>query len=107
MAVFALLLWQGQTLLAFYPAYFLLGSYRTARSLATAQGRSLVKSQNMGIGYGWVETTASMTMIFAPPIAGWLYSINPQLVYPVGLALICMAILFKIWYTPIKSEDIL
>jgi len=91
----------------FFTAYFLLGSYRTARSLAAAQSRSLVNSQNMGIAYGWVETIASITIVFAPPIAGWLYSLQTQLMYPVSLVLICVAILFTIRYTPIKSEEIL
>lgn len=107
MGIYALLLWQGQSSWMFFTAYFLLGSYRTARSLAAAQSRSLVNSQNMGIAYGWVETIASITIVFAPPIAGWLYSLQPQLVYPVSLALICVAILFTIRYTPIKSEEIL
>jgi MFS family permease len=107
MALFALFLWRGGSLWWFFPAYFLLGSYRTARSLATAQSRSLVSARNMGVAYGWIETTASIAIILAPPLAGVLYSFNPSLVYPVSLVLIGAAIGFTFLFTPLKNEAIL
>lgn len=107
MALFALFLWQGQTLYWFFPAYFLLGSYRTARSLAVAQSRSLVKARNMGVAYGWVETAASMAIILAPPLAGWLYSLEPALVYPVSLVLIAGGVIVTLLLTPLRPEEIL
>lgn len=107
MGLFALFLWRGQTLLWFFPAYFLLGSYRTARSLAVAQGRSLVRARNMGVAYGWIETAASMAIILAPPLAGWLYSLEPALVYPVSMVLISGAIIFTWRTTPLRAEEIL
>jgi predicted MFS family arabinose efflux permease len=107
MALFALFLWRGQSLLWYFPAYFLLGSYRTAHSLVVAQSRSLIKARNMGVAYGWVETAASTAIILAPPLAGWLYSLQPALVYPVSLVLIGVAILITMLATPLRAEEIL
>jgi MFS family permease len=86
--------------------YFLAGSYGTARSLATAQGRSLIHHANMGLGYGMIETMASMAIILAPPLAGYLYTLNPVLVYPVSLALIGIAVVVTLAFSPIKRREI-
>lgn len=107
MGLFALLLWRGQSFWWFVPAYFLLGSYRTARSLAVAQSRPLVRARNMGVAYGWVETAASMAIILAPPLAGWLYSLQPAMVYPVSLALTAGAVIFTWLASPVRAEEIL
>ena len=52
MALFSLLMWQSSGMPGFTMAYFLLGSYVTARNFAIAHGRSLLHSASMGIGYG-------------------------------------------------------
>ena len=107
MALFAIFIWQGQSMIWYFMAYFLLGSYRTARSLATAQGRSLVDGWQMGIAYGWIETIASVAMFLAPPLAGMLYSIEPTLVYPVSIGLIAAAILFTLFFSPLRTQKVL
>jgi MFS family permease len=107
MALFAIFIWQGQSMIWYFMAYFLLGSYRTTRSLATAQGRSLVDGWQMGIAYGWIETIASVAMFLAPPLAGMLYSIEPTLVYPVSIGLIAAAILFTLFFSPLRTQKVL
>jgi MFS family permease len=107
MALFAIFIWRGQSLTWYFMAYFLLGSYRTARSLATAQGRSLVEGRQMGIAYGWIETIASVAMFLAPPLAGVLYSIEPALVYPISIGLIGAGILFTLLFSPLRSQEVL
>jgi predicted MFS family arabinose efflux permease len=105
MGLFTLLIWKGTGMPWYALGYFLLGGYQTARSLATAQGRSLIHHANMGLGYGMIETMASMAIILAPPLAGYLYSLNPVLIYPVSLVLIGIAIAVTLVFSPIKVEE--
>jgi len=105
-SMFTLLIWQGSGMPWYALGYLLLGSYQTARSLATAQARSLIHHANMGLGYGMIETMASMAIILAPPLAGYLYSLNPVWIYPISLVLIGVAIVVTLIFSPIKREEI-
>jgi MFS family permease len=100
----ALLLWQGGSMPAFTLGYLLMGSQQTARSLATAQGRVLVKAANMGIAYGMLETAAALANILAPAMAGILYSLQPNFIYSTSLIFIAAAILLTILFSPIKRK---
>jgi len=99
-AIFALILWRGTSFPWFCLGYFLLGGYRFARSLATAQTRYLVHQSRMGLAYGMTETVGSSAIILAPPVAGFLYEINPQLMYIVGFCLIIISILVSVRLIP-------
>jgi len=99
-AIFALILWCGTSFPWFCLGYFLLGGYRFARSLATAQTRYLVHQSRMGLAYGITETVGSSAIILAPPVAGFLYEINPQLMYIVGFCLIIISILVSVRLIP-------
>jgi MFS family permease len=92
-AGFTVFLWLGTGFPWYMLGYFLMGSYMTARTMASAQGRALVESSRMGLAYGTIETVSALAVILAPPIAGLLYNINPPLVYPVSLGLIMVALL--------------
>jgi MFS family permease len=107
MALFTVFLWQGNNMLWYSIGYFFLGGYQTARALASAQSRSLFPAANMGIGYGLIETASASAIILAPPIAGVLYANNPLWIYSVGLALIGIALLVSMLFSPIKSKDLL
>jgi len=106
-AIFSLLLWRGNNFLLFMIAYFLMGSYRTARSLSTAQSRFLVKANNMGLAYGVLETIMAISAILAPPLSGLLYSYNPSLIYTSSLPLIGFSILVAWRFLPKKDFKIL
>ena len=99
-AIFALTLWQGTSFPWFCLGYFLIGGYRFARSLATAQTRYLVQQSRMGLAYGITETVGSSAIILAPPVAGFLYEINPHLMYIVGFCLIIISILVSARFIP-------
>ena len=99
-AIFALILWRGTSFPWFCLGYFLIGGYRFARSLATAQTRYLVHQSRMGLAYGITETAGSSAIILAPPIAGFLYQINPPLMYIVGFCLIIISILVSARFIP-------
>ena len=98
--LFALLIWQG-TGIAFYGlAYFLLGGFRAARSLATAQIRPLIHESQMGLAYGMADTALNSTMIIAPLLAGFLYQTRPDLVYPVALVLLFIVMIASYFLAP-------
>lgn len=99
-AIFALILWRGTSFPWFCLGYFLIGGYRFARSLATAQTRNLVHQSRMGLAYGITETVGSSAIILAPPVAGFLYEINPPLMYIVGFCLIIISILVSARFIP-------
>ncbi|MCU0488693.1 MAG: MFS transporter [Anaerolineales bacterium] len=106
MAAFSLLLWRSTSLPWYMAGYFLLGSYQTARSLTIAQGRSLVQTDNIGVGYGLLETAMTSAIILAPPLAGLLYQLNPPLIYSTSLILIAAALVGTKFLSPIRSKDV-
>jgi MFS family permease len=84
-AGFALLMWRGQGLAAFFAGYALIGGYRLYRVMALAYSRSLVDQNNVGLAYGLVDTANALAMIAAPLLAGVLYDYQPVAVYTVSL----------------------
>jgi MFS family permease len=97
---FALLLWRGSGFGWFAVGYFLLGGFRVLRNLGVAQLRPYVHESQMGLAYGIAETVGSSTVLLAPPLAGYLYSRDPALMYPVGLVLIGVGIAISLVFTP-------
>ena len=86
-AAFSLLLWKGIGLPWYALGFFLLGGYRSARSLIYAQVRPLIHSAQMGLAYGVVETFSSLAIMLAPLLAGVLYARQPGMVYWVSAGL--------------------
>lgn len=97
MIIFSFIIWQGESMEAYLVAYFLLGSYQTARIFANAQARDLIEPQIMGLTYGIIETILASIIILAPPMAGYIYSISPSLVYPVSIILIALSLLVNLF----------
>lgn len=102
---FALILWQGTGLPWYLLGYFLLGGYKTTRSLAMAQMNALVHQAKMGLAYGVTETVSSTGMILAPIIAGYLYARNPSWMYAAGAGLVVLSILIGLYFSPIPRGD--
>jgi MFS family permease len=99
-AAFALFLWRGTGFGWFAVGYFLLGGFRVLRGLGVAQVRPYVHESQMGLAYGIAETIGSATVLLAPPLAGYLYSQDPALMYPVGLVLIGSGFVISLIFTP-------
>ncbi len=95
-AGFALLMWRGQGLVAFFAGYALIGGYRLYRVMALAYSRSLVDQNNVGLAYGLVDTANALAMIAAPLLAGVLYDYQPVAVYTVSLValIVTMGIIY-------------
>jgi len=78
----------------------LLGGFKTARSLAVAQVRSLASPERIGLVYGISETTSAIAIMFAPLLAGYLYAIQPERIYATTLVLIGFSILISLLIHP-------
>jgi MFS family permease len=98
--LFALILWQASSFPWFCLAYFLVGGYRMSRALATAQTRNLIHQSRMGLAYGITETVGTSAIILASPAAGFLYQVNPSLMYIVGFCLIVFSIIISALFIP-------
>ncbi len=83
-----MLLWKGTGLAWYAVGFFILGGYRSARSLIFAQVRPLIHSAQMGLAYGVAETLNSLAIMLAPLLAGVLYTQEPGKVYWVSAGLI-------------------
>jgi MFS family permease len=99
-AAFALLLWRGTGFGWFALGYFMLGGFRALRGLGVALVRPFVHDSQMGLAYGIAETFGSATILLAPPLAGFLYSRDATLTYPVGLILMSLGVLGTLIFVP-------
>ncbi|MBN2146783.1 MAG: MFS transporter [Anaerolineales bacterium] len=104
-AGFSLVLWRGSGMFWYAVGYFLLGGYRVVRSLATAQTRELIPPAWMGLAYGITETVGASVVIFAPPLAGALYEINPSYIFALSLGLILISLLASVQFAPASSQQ--
>ncbi len=99
-AAFSFLLWRGTGFGWFAVGYFLLGGFRALRGIGVAQVRPYVHESQMGLAYGIAETLGSATVLLAPPLAGYLYSIDPALMYPASLVLIGLGLVISLIFVP-------
>jgi MFS family permease len=100
------LIWQGNSIPWYMAGYFMMGNFQTARSMATAHVRALVKANNMGMAYGMQETLSGMVVILGPPLAGYLYTRNPEWIYLAGLIGICASVVISALFIPLKPNEI-
>jgi MFS family permease len=91
--LFAALVWKYTEMPILVVAYFSLGGYKAIRSLLIAQVEKLVQPANLGLAYGVIETVGGIALIAAPPIAGALYTKDPNSIFGFTLILIIPAIL--------------
>jgi hypothetical protein len=99
-ALFTIIMWKGTSFAWYCVGYFLVGGFRMARSLATALTKNLVHQARMGLAFGITETVGSSAVILASPIAGYLYQIQPTLMYIVGFCLILLSMVVSTLFIP-------
>src|SRR5512143_479320 len=92
LAGFALLMWQGQSAIAYFVGYFFVGGYHLYRSMALAFSRSLVKVGDTGLAYGLVETGNALAVVVAPLAAGFLNNYRPEAVYIASLGALVITV---------------
>ena len=103
--LFILFIWKGMSLPVFALGYFLLGGFRAGRPMVMAQARELIHESQMGLSYGVMETISSVVFIVTPPIAGYLFEIDPFIVYPISIVLVTISIVVSYFFSPRKVED--
>ncbi len=103
-ALFSFIMWKGLGLPLFMLGYFLLGGFRAARAMIQAQTRELVHDSQMGLAYGTMETVNAIIFIFTPPLAGYLFVIDPYLVYPLAIGLIAVSLLVTYLFPPHRLQ---
>jgi len=96
----------GKGIPSYLAGYFLLGGFITVRGLLIAQARTLFHSSNMGVAYGLFETMTSLGMVLGPPLAGLLYSLNPEWIYSTSLVVIGVGLAANLVLSPIKGKDL-
>ncbi len=92
LAGFALLMWRGQSTLAYFVGYFFVGGSQLYRSMALAFSRSLVKAGDTGLAYGLVESGNALAVVAAPLAAGYLYAYRPEAVYIASLGALTITV---------------
>jgi MFS family permease len=95
-ALFALLIWQGNHMLAFSAGFFLLGGYRLSRVMVIGLARRMVHPRQVGLAFGLLETVNAGAIILSPLLAGALYQRAPGWVYIATLILIGVALLANV-----------
>ena len=99
LGLFCLFMWRGQNAVFFYIGYLFVGGYPLYRSMAAATVRTLVRTRDIGLAYGLVETGNALAVILAPLVAGFLYHYKPESVYTVSLISLVVTIIFTVgWY---------
>ena len=91
----------------FYSGYLFVGGYRLYRSMALAFARPLVKTGDVGLAYGLVETGNALAVILAPLAAGFLYNYEPEAVYTVSLIALTITITLSALRLPKKYEELI
>jgi len=86
------LLWLGRGFILLGAGYFLAGSFRALRSILAAWVEQLVSPRNQGLAFGILETLGGLTLTLAPIAAGALYTLSPELPYPVSLSLTAISV---------------
>lgn len=102
---FAYILWRGSGIAWIAIGYFLLGGYKTTRSLIAAQTCHLVHPSNIGFVFGVTETVGSMATILAALVAGVLYQSAPSSIYLVSLALLGISILLSLLFSALPHSS--
>jgi hypothetical protein len=72
--------------------FFLAAGYRITRIMVTGHIETLVHASESGFAYGIAETISAGIMLIASPLAGYLYSIKPDLPFSVSLVLIVITL---------------
>jgi len=83
-----LMFWRGNQPVWFGLGYFLLGGYRLTRVMLVAYARPLIHAADVGRAFGYLETVNSTAIILAPLAAGFLYDLDPELLFGSSVFLI-------------------
>ncbi len=96
LGTFTYILWRATGFAWYVIGFFLLGGYRVARSLAAAWVQRMVRSSEIGVAYGITETVGAAATILAPPVAGLLFTSDPNWLFLTTLVAILISLVATI-----------
>ncbi|MBN2256989.1 MAG: MFS transporter, partial [Anaerolineaceae bacterium] len=92
------LLWKGNHPFWYGAGYFLLGGYRLTRVMLVAFARSLIHAADVGRAFGYLETVNGIAIILAPVLAGYLYDINPEMLFSSSVFLVLGILILNVFF---------
>jgi MFS family permease len=95
-ALYAVLVWQGNSMGWYGIGFFCIGGYRLARSLILAFTRTMIDTRLTGIAFGFVEMVNGIAIFAAPRLAGFLYDREPASIYLVALIAIGLSLIVNL-----------
>ncbi len=96
----ALVLWRGNSMPWFIVGYFFLSGYRVCRAMAMAYARPIVRASQTGLAFGMIETVNTISVVIAPPIAGYIYTRNPYWLFLVSAVAIAVVLPINLGLLP-------
>lgn len=102
--IFAFFLWRGTSQVAYAFGFFFMGGFRLSRYMILAFTRSLVHINSTGLAFGIVEMVNGVAVFLAPLLAGFLYSIQPELIFISSVGLLAVCILLNLWALPFLQK---
>ncbi len=81
------LFWKGNGTFFLGLGFFLYGGFRATGGLTAALSNKYVDDTNMGLAYGFTAAVTTISVILAPPLAGFLYEISPSRIYITSIIL--------------------
>lgn len=103
--LFSLILWLRSGMPWYVLGFFLLGGFKTARSLGIAQVRALTPASKMGLAFGVTETAGATAVILAPLLAGYLYTLDPVYMYMLAVVLIGVSLVVSARVSPVPEKS--
>jgi hypothetical protein len=78
----------------FAVSFFLRGAYSACKALALGLAGKVMGETNAGLAYGLLNSAVSASMVFAPYLAAWIYTVRPDLPFLVaaGMTVVTMVV---------------
>jgi len=100
MIVFCAMMWQGNSFAWFAVGYTFIGGYRLVRSMVLAFARRMIRPDQTGFAYGFIETVNALAVVIAPFVAGIIFDRNPSRIYLIGIITIAFMLLINVVLLP-------
>jgi len=100
MIVFCAMMWQGNSFTWFAVGYTFIGGYRLVRSMVLAFARRMIRPDQTGFAYGFIETVNALAVVVAPFVAGIIFDRNPSRIYLIGIITIAFMLLINVVLLP-------
>ncbi len=104
--LFSLILCHATNLPLILFGLFILGGFRAARTMGTAQLRYYIEPANLGVAFGFSEMVIAIALFLSSAFAGYLYNHQPTTMYWVASGLISLSLLFSFVFKSLEKKNI-